>query len=165
MLDFQKEMKPLVVYGLKHSSDENNLQRRFIIFNCILPGALIPMKNSIYVVHLIQLDPLDYNHTGYELNDGWERRARQEGDHLYRLAHALQRTDGLAWLYILRTGFVAMGGERMEKCAPQIIPKMRQVLEDVCGPIQFEEVPERELFLPSLKAVDQVESTGVLLPI
>ena len=165
MLDFQKGMKPLVVYGLKHRPDEEDKQRRFIIFNCILPGALIPMKNSIYVVHRIQLDPLDYHLVGYELTGGWENRARNEGDHVYRLAHALQRTDGLSWLYILRSGFVAMGGEHMEKCASQIMPKMRQALEDVCGAIQFEEAPERELWLPSLKAVDQVESTGVLLPI
>lgn len=165
MLDFQKEMKPLVVYGLKHRPDESDPQRRFIIFNCILPGALVPMKNSIYVVQRIQLTPLDYHPVGYELTGGWENRARREGDHVYRLAHALQRIDGLSWLYILRSGFIAMGGENMEKCAPQIIPKMRQALEDVCGPIQFEEVPERELWLPSLKAVDQAESIGALLPI
>jgi hypothetical protein len=165
MLDFQKGMKPLVVYGLKHSPDEDDKQRRFIIFNCILPGALIQMKNSIYVVHKTQAAPLDYNSSGYDLVEGWADRARHEGDQVYRLAHALQRTEGLAWLYILRTGFVAMGGEHMGKCAPQIMQKMRQALEDVCGQIKFEEVPERELWLPKLKAVDQIESTGVLLPI
>lgn len=159
MLDFQKETKPLVVYGLKHDPVDYHKERCFIIFNCIIPGALVPMKqSSIYVVH--KNDP-----SGYELVDGWERRARHEGDHVYRLAHALQRTPGLSWLYILRTGFVAMGGKEMESCAPQIIPKMQQALEDVCSSIQFEEVPENELWVPSLKVVDQVESLGVLLPI
>jgi hypothetical protein len=159
MLDFQKGMKPLVVYGLKHSPVDHHKQRCFIIFNCIMPGALVPMKqHSIYVVQ-------KYDPAGYELVGHWERRARDYGDELYRLAHALQRTEGLSWLYILRTGFIAKGGEKMEACALQIIPKMRQALEDVCGEIQFEEVPERELWIPSLKAVDQAESVGGLLPI
>ena len=160
MLDFQQGMKPMVIYGLKHAPVEHQTQRHFIIFSCLIPGALIPMQGRYDIYHVHKFDP-----NGYELDDGWERRAKACGDEVYCLAHALQRTEGLHWLYIFPTGFVAMGEEHMAKCAPAIMTKMRQALEEVCGPIDFNEIPGRELWLPSFKGIELAKESGMLLPI
>ncbi len=149
--------RPLVVYGLKPSPVDHDATRHFIVFNCIVPGELVRMKSSAYLV-------FRYGTDGYELSGDWERRARSEGDDVYRLAHALQHTRGLYWLYILPTGFVAKGEAHMAAEAPHIIPKMRQALADVCGDIQFEEVPARELWIPSIASVESAKTSGVLLP-
>lgn len=155
MLDIQ--VKPLVVYGLKHSPVQHQPDRHFIIFSCIVPGVVVPMQGNIYHVH-------EYNPEGYELRGIWEQLAVRAGDKVYRLASALQRTEGLYWLYILPSGLVAKGEQHLADNAPNIIAKMHQALTDVCGEIEFQEVPGRELWLPSMRDIELAKESGVLFP-
>ena len=157
-------LKPLVAYGLLHRPDEVAKNRHFIIFNCIIPGAIVPMKSDIAIIFNSLYGPPGSIPPGYVMTPSWESKLRYESEQVYQLAKVLEKTEGLSWLYILRTGFVAMGFDEMKKHAPQIMPKMRDALDSVCGPIDATEVPGRELWLPGLDAVAASLKSGVLMP-
>ncbi len=154
-----KLTRPIIEYGLKRHNDADNPERRFICMNCIIPGTIVQMRDDIYVVH-------GPNPQGFELTGDWLHRAERQGEQVVRLAASLQLTKGLPWLYILRTGFVGMGGKGMEENAQQIIFKMRSALQSIDGCADAEFVDSgQSVMIPSLQSVAASQRTGVLLPI
>lgn len=172
MDEFFKDEKPIVAYGLKRLWLNNKTHREgqhAIIFSCVIPGALIPMRKEdkyagVYVVFHKDHASGTSSGAGYVLHEEWARRARNQSETVYRLARALQGINGLSWLYILRTGFVALGDEHLAKNAQAIMQKMREVLTDEFGEIDFAEENGQTLQIPSLNAIALAADIGVLLP-
>ena len=127
-----------------------------------MPGILVRMQNVGYMVLQSYAKNPAAGH--YVLEGQYERVAKKEGDHVYRLAHALQRIDGLYCLIITPAGLVAKGEEHMAERADTIIPQMHQALKDVCGPLDSFEVPGNELWIPTFKNTEQAEKLGMRLP-
>jgi hypothetical protein len=142
--------KPIIVYGIRRHPDHSTEFK--IIFHCLFPVALIPMNSDLFCVV-----EADHRSAGYTLTGVWEDLARQAGEHVYRLAESLQHVGYLSHLYILRSGFVALGGTPMAERAEEIFAKMKQVLRDSFGEIKFSQAPGSTLWVPSV-----AESKGVL---
>lgn len=135
---------PIVIYGMRYNPENGGHAQ--IIFNCILPGVLIQMEKGHEIFCVTQTERCG----GYELEGTvFEDLAHQSGDQTYRLAKALERTEGLNHLYILQSGLIALGGIRMKTRGEDIMTKMRQVLEEAYGSIQFKRATAEQLWMPS----------------
>lgn len=144
-------MNPLVVYGLRQwsesSESEEGLNKYDIIF-ARADGPLIPMQKPNGIFQIIMPNP---DGSGYELRESGTmsaESARQMSEQVYQIACSLEHIDGLYCLYISPHGLVARGEEHMVERAPSIMGRMRNALEDACGPIEFHEVAGDHLFLP-----------------
>lgn len=135
---------PIVIYGVRQYPEHNGQMQ--IIFNCIFPGRLIQMNKGHEIFCVTQTERA----RGYDLKGSiFEDLAHQSGDQTFELALALQNIDGLNHLYILQSGFIALGGRQMNQHAEDIMLGMQTALEKTCGSIQFNRAKEAELWMPS----------------
>lgn len=160
--------KPIVTFGVKKNNTVlKGMATHSVIFTCIEPGVIILMETDIFLAYrkFSSHEEAKKQKHQFQITSVEQQHAERAGKTTVRLMHLLKKTDGLNWLYILPTGLVSLLWKDSLKYAPEIIERMKSALTEVCGELDFLEVPGRELWVPTTKQIEMSRQLGVLLPI
>lgn len=117
---------PMVVYGTM----TGNYSGKCLSFLAAVPLTIIPMKSSAFTLE-----------SGNTMSSFDDRRAKDESPELFQIFSKLVGINGLGRLWASPSNLIVQGDLA---CFDVIATKIRAVMQEVLGEIDFREVPHNE---------------------
>lgn len=159
----------MVMYGVQdlHRHHEPYGPKYFIGVVGVMPFNFIPMNAEIGGFDIIRNfseneDATGNNYCFREEHVAWKSAARN-GEHTVKIARGMLETPGIRWLHFRPWGLMAYGWPDHVDYFPGVLERMRAVLTEVLGEMEF--VEERNMTFPNRKQTKASDELGILCPL
>ncbi len=133
----------------------------------VMPFNFIPMNPEIGGFDIIRnfQEGEDFTGDNYcfrEAHVDW-RRAARNGEYTVKIARGMLKTPGIRWLHFRPWGLMAYGWPEHIDYFPGVLERMRTVLTEVLGEMEF--VDERNITFPNSEQKEASDKLGIFFPL